>query len=251
MAQLVKTVQGLAIASVKTAQGLAIASAKTIMGVDNTAGGGASAFVFSQTASGSDAGALASVNFGTAIPAGCLIYCYIKFEGTGSVSGITENGGGTFTLGTEPAPQEGGDLNCVAGWLLSATGGGTQIDIAYSGTCTFTRVICSRFTYGGTASKTADGQNSGINNGVGQGVVSTLVTNSGTFRLNIAGIGNYTGNAFDNPLIGGVTATFTPASQESDSWMFYNTEDLLVETASANYATSAPWVMSMNSFAAN
>lgn len=38
MAQNVKTVQGLAIASVKTLQGLAIASAKTILGVDNTGG---------------------------------------------------------------------------------------------------------------------------------------------------------------------------------------------------------------------
>lgn len=38
MSQLVKTFQGLAIASVKTTQGLAIASAKTIMGVDNTGG---------------------------------------------------------------------------------------------------------------------------------------------------------------------------------------------------------------------
>lgn len=39
MAQLVKTVQGLAIASVKTVQGLAIASVKTVQGVDNTSGG--------------------------------------------------------------------------------------------------------------------------------------------------------------------------------------------------------------------
>lgn len=40
MAQLVKTLNGLAIASVKTWNGLAIASAKTINGLDNTAGGG-------------------------------------------------------------------------------------------------------------------------------------------------------------------------------------------------------------------
>jgi hypothetical protein len=40
MAQNVKTVGGLAIASVKTIDALAIASAKTIMGVDNTSGGG-------------------------------------------------------------------------------------------------------------------------------------------------------------------------------------------------------------------
>lgn len=41
MAQLVKTISGLAIASVNTIQGLAIASAKTVMGLDNTSGGGA------------------------------------------------------------------------------------------------------------------------------------------------------------------------------------------------------------------
>lgn len=39
MAQLVKTMAGLAIASVKTVNGLAIASAKTIAGLDNTGGG--------------------------------------------------------------------------------------------------------------------------------------------------------------------------------------------------------------------
>lgn len=38
MAQLVKTVNGLAIASVKTVNGLAIASVKTVNGLDNTAG---------------------------------------------------------------------------------------------------------------------------------------------------------------------------------------------------------------------
>lgn len=40
MAQLVKTIGGLAIASVKTVGGLAVASVKTIGGLDNTSGGG-------------------------------------------------------------------------------------------------------------------------------------------------------------------------------------------------------------------
>lgn len=40
MAQLVKTVNGLAIASVKTVDGLTTASVKTINGLDNTSGGG-------------------------------------------------------------------------------------------------------------------------------------------------------------------------------------------------------------------
>lgn len=51
MAQLVKTFNALAIASVKTLNGLAIASAKTINGLDNTSGGGATSFLTSQTTS--------------------------------------------------------------------------------------------------------------------------------------------------------------------------------------------------------
>lgn len=44
MAQLVKTMAGLAIASVKTVNGLAIASVSTIAGLDNTSGGGPDVF---------------------------------------------------------------------------------------------------------------------------------------------------------------------------------------------------------------
>lgn len=44
MAQNIKTIQGVALASVKTIQGIAIASIKTIQGIDNTAGGGPNAF---------------------------------------------------------------------------------------------------------------------------------------------------------------------------------------------------------------
>lgn len=49
MAQLAKTVNGLAIASVKTFDGLAIASVKTILGVDNTGGYAASATILDGT----------------------------------------------------------------------------------------------------------------------------------------------------------------------------------------------------------
>lgn len=212
-----------------------------------TGGGGASAFVFSLTASGTSAGALANFSFGSAIPAGCLIFFYMKWEGTGNPTGVTENGGGAFTMGTEPTPQEGGDLSCISAWLLAATGGGTQINIAYTGTCTFTRAIAMRFTYGGTATHVAAGQNSGV----GTAVASTAMTNSGSFRLNCAGIGNYTGNAFDTLTIGGVAGDAEPDAQVSDTWAFYNTENLSAETANANYPTNAAWVMSANCFAAN
>lgn len=46
MAQLVKTLNGLAIASVKLVSGLAIASAKTINGLDNTSGGGSPTLLY-------------------------------------------------------------------------------------------------------------------------------------------------------------------------------------------------------------
>lgn len=53
MAENVKTVNGLAIASVKTFDGLAEASCKTIMGVDNTSGGGGS-WTYSIAVAGTD-----------------------------------------------------------------------------------------------------------------------------------------------------------------------------------------------------
>lgn len=63
MAQLVKTVQGVAIASVKTVQGLTIASVKTIMGVDNTSGGGTPALIASgQQASPDTVNAAVTIN---------------------------------------------------------------------------------------------------------------------------------------------------------------------------------------------
>lgn len=48
MAQNVKTVCGVAIASVKTVQGVAIASVKSILGVDNTGGGGGTSYLVKQ-----------------------------------------------------------------------------------------------------------------------------------------------------------------------------------------------------------
>lgn len=247
MAQLVKTVNNLAIASVKTVENLAIASVKTIDGLDNTSGGGgASAFVFSQSASNSDNAAVATVTFGSSIPAGCLIYVFIKWEGTGNPTGVTENGGGSFTAGTEPTPQEGGDLSCQGFWLLSATGGGTVINIAYTGTCTFTRAIAIRWTYGGTATKVASGQASAASGNP----VSQSVSNSGSFRLNVTGIGNYTGQAYTNLLIGGVAGDAEPDAQVSDTWAWYNTEALSAETANCTLGSGA-WVMDLECFAAN
>lgn len=90
MAQLVKTVAGLAIASVKTVDQLAIASIKTIDGLDNTAGG-AQAFNDNFTRANANPMSTAASGGGTWVSGpGALIDMQINannLEGTGAFSG--------------------------------------------------------------------------------------------------------------------------------------------------------------------
>lgn len=212
------------------------------------AGGGASAFTFIQdTSATNNGGSISSLTFSSPLTANSLIWVFEKWEGSGNPTGITESGGGTFTVGTEPTPQEGGDLNCNSFWLLAANGGGTVLNVSNTGTLSFSRSVAVEFSYGGTCTHVVSGHASASSGNP----ASQSVTNSGTHRLNLVGVGNYTGNAFDSPTIGGVSATTKPGTQLSDSWTFYNNEELSSETGNINYGTFASWVLSMNCFAAN
>jgi hypothetical protein len=98
MAQLVKTMAGLAIASVKTVNGLAIASVKTVAGLDNTSGGGPP---FSYDFTGADLSAWDSAKFTTLSGLGApnIVSNQGNFP-TGSFSGmgVTYTGGNTNTV---------------------------------------------------------------------------------------------------------------------------------------------------------
>lgn len=93
MAQLVKTVQGLSIASVKTVQGLAIASAKTIMGLDNTSSGGGISLVSSVSATGSINGSTT----GSIDTTGANLIVVSIYYYTGSSLTVTDSKSNTWT----------------------------------------------------------------------------------------------------------------------------------------------------------
>lgn len=259
MAQLVKVVDGLAIASVKVVNDLAIASVKTIDGLDNTSGGGASAFTLVQTNNNSNDGAgVASVTMGSNVTAGNLIAVFVKWETpTANLTGITENGGAMTLL----TPQTQSDVEGVWAYKLSATGGGTSISLSWSGSPTFTRAIVVEFDYGGTATFVTS-VNGGAESNPGSGTIETAdATNSGTHRLNVAGAALYSGVAPTNQAIGGTTGFGgTPGTgtngiiTTSDThawWGIGNLAGGANDDAQCEYGTTTMWAMQMACFAAN
>lgn len=259
MAQNIKTIQGVALASIKTIQGIAIASIKTIQGVDNTSGGGASAFTLVQTNSNSsDGSGVTTVTMGSNVTAGNLIAVFVKWETpTGNLTGITENGGALTLL----TPQTQSDVEGVWGYKLSATGGGTSISLSWSGSPTFTRAIVVEFDYGGTATLSTN-VSGGSETNPSSGTIETAdATNSGTHRLNVAGAALYSGVSPANQAIGGVTGFGgTPGTGTngiitlSDTHVWWGIGNLAGganDDAQVDYGVNAMWALQMACFAAN
>lgn len=161
MAQLVKTIQGLAIASVKTTQGLAIASAKTIIGVDNTGGGGGGALLVSVKAGSSNGDSVTSSGIDTT---GATLLVAVMGYGTGATPSFTDSKGNTWTAWTNQAggvtsaktyrcfPTTVGAGHTFTG---TATGGAPSIIVAaFSG---FTSAGTEQGTNGGSSTTFAAG----------------------------------------------------------------------------------------------
>jgi hypothetical protein len=136
MAQLVKTVQGLAIASVKTAQGLAIASVKTIMGLDNTSGGGGTpTFIQDDGQTFDPFNTARTVTFTSNTTAGSMVIAVYR-GGNADELTVTDNNGSTYVM-------------CVPG-----TASGIAIHAAYNITGRAGHVVT--FTLGTTNSNSGD-----------------------------------------------------------------------------------------------
>jgi hypothetical protein len=100
MAQLVKTVQGLAIASVKTVQGTAIASVKTVQGVDNTAsGGGPFVFIVSGSAGSSNSDSVTTSSADTT-GAECIAISVSSYQPNAQPT-VSDSKSNTWTAATE------------------------------------------------------------------------------------------------------------------------------------------------------
>lgn len=130
MAQLVKTVAGLAIASVKTVDGLAIASVSTVNGLDNTSAGGGGFALVNHLEYSPNNGSLTS---GTLNCTGAnLIVVFVGTYKDWYASAFTDSNLNIYTAGTRYAgsTQAGQYWYCVnpAGTLSALTFTATGID---------------------------------------------------------------------------------------------------------------------------
>jgi hypothetical protein len=213
-------------------------------------GGAASAFTFINEDTGTnDAGSVTSVTMSSSVTAGNLVVVWVKWEGTGNPTAVTENGGALTAL--TKRDQASNDLHSQCFYRLSATGGGTSISLTWTGSPTFCKVIAEEFDYGGTATQVAEGPN-GADSNPGSGTVNSgTVTNSGTFRLNIALWGAYNSTGITNRLIGGSAATDAPVAQFGNTWTWYNTVNLSTQSAACDWPIDNKWTFNLVSFAAN
>lgn len=257
MAQNVKSVCDVLIANAKSVCDVLNANVKTLVGVDNTAGGGASAFTLVQVKTASnDGGTTTAVTMDSPIAAGNLVVIGVKWETTGSVTGVTVNGGAT-TLGTIKS-QSGTALNQNAAYTLAASSG-TGVAISWTGAADWSRAIVMEFDYGGTATfSIGDSAGADTNPAVDPVIATAAVTNTGTHRLNVAIAGLFTGTVPTTPLIGGAAGFGgTPGTgtagliSVSDTHAFWNIEQLAAETAQASYAVDGEWTLRLLCFAAN
>jgi len=107
MAQLVKTIGGLAIASVKTLGGLAIASVKTVAGLDNTSGGGGGTWSHIDAKGGGGNSATLSAAALTAASAGDTIMGWVCWEDPAITLTSVTDGTNTYTLLHNPTTGDG------------------------------------------------------------------------------------------------------------------------------------------------
>jgi len=209
MAQLVKTIGGLAIASVKTLGGLAIASVKTVAGLDNTSGGGGGGpFVAVQntnnTTSGQTVSTVSSISTSaiTGVGAGHAILAWVKHEGAPTTITVSD-GTTSFSPGTK-TNHSNGDFSGQWFYLPSSVASGT---VTYTASFSVAKPFCSiivwEYSYTGTASLDTEATNQ--SNG-STAVTSTNLTTSATNTVVLGGYGEYSPELLSAALVNGSAA---------------------------------------------
>lgn len=231
MAQLVKTDQGLAIASVKTAQGLAIASVKTVDGVDNTSGGGPAITSISVLATATNDVGLELAPITATVTAGRAYVMWVGSETNGPLS-ITMTGANTGTMTAMTDAVNGTSTFGRFFHTLAMPNSGSTIftGAAISGTAQYARLYLMEIPYtGGTAAADVD-----VATGVGTGTTAT----SGSFNTAsaveavFAGVKCGNSRTFGTYLIAGSAATNGTAFGDSTIWWRSLTSTVSTQTAS-------------------
>jgi len=246
MAQLVKTVAGLAIASVKTIQGLAIASVKTVAGLDNTSGGTPTGNVFSHVA-GSPVvlGNSGSSTYpGGAV--GDIIVVLAGWENTGTFTGLTASNDGALTMGTAVSANSTG---ATVGWVVATSTSAGTITATVSGTCDFRDWYVIRATATGTitVSTGASMRGTGTGTSVSIGTYSTATVNG--LLLSIVKVDNSC--TFSAEAFGGTGATENNLTGSSSSgFQLIHTSAQSSASFTATISTSLNWATQVLSLTA-
>lgn len=213
--QLVKTVNGLAIASVKTVDQLAIASVKTVDGLDNTSsggGGGPYTFVKSQGNVFESPGTTMT-NILPTVTAGNLIVIQVKHEGAPTTLTISD-GTTSFTAATK-VNHSSGQLSQQFFYLLSSVASGT---VTY--TCTlgaardFKAMIAWEFDPTGTAAFDTEPSGGG-SSGNGGTLTSGNMTTTANDTVCLGAYAEFSSDSFTTMQINGVAAAGVRASDNS------------------------------------
>lgn len=239
MAQLVKTVSGLAIASCKTVNGLAIASAKTVMGVDNTSGGGGgNAF----TLVGTPATQESTNTITSGAPTeGNLHLIYAACEGISTAFTGCTRGADTYTAGNL-STHANDELSGRFFWFLAASADATTVTtLTFTGTPSFQKIFSWIFSATGTHA--LDTQ-AAATTGTGTSVATNTFTSSVDTGLAVAGIGLFGSRDRTVEKIGANNATtILDALGAGSSWDYlFSGGALSGVTANCTLASSIEWV---------
>jgi hypothetical protein len=212
-------------------------------------GGGATNFVFSANATGTNDSGIASVTM--TVPAGGLVVLWHKWEGSGSISSISD-GTSSLSSGTKK-DHANGDMHGQFWYLLVGNSGSKTFTPTGSGSVSFGRCRAACFTYGGTASLDVQNQGTGTSTALNSGNITT----TGTLEVVLGGYAEYSGEFVDtgdgSPKINAVTATGIPTtapSADPTTWAWYRilTATFAGGASTATLTGSREWVGNVISF---
>lgn len=249
MAQLVKTMAGLAIASCKTVNGLAIASVKTVAGLDNTASGGGAFTFVSRTLANSSAEASAEATTisktVTGISAGSLVVVWVKGENTTVATLSVSDGTSSLTGGTK-TEHANGELRGQFFYITSSVASGS---VTYTATYTggsgnsFRSMIVMEFTYTGTCAFDTQATNQSASS---TAVTSTSMTTSAdTNHVVIGGYGEFSNATLSSALVAGAAADGLfqlSATNFTGMWRKTFTSGTVTGAATATLSSAQPWI---------
>lgn len=219
--------------------------------IPSAGGGGASAFVKVQSKeTDGGSGSITAITMPGTIGASHLLCLFIIWEGSGSITGVTETtGGGAFTGLTAATSSPGsGNYKSQIWYRLSSGGGGTGITVALTGTTDFMRAEVTEFSYGGTCTLTASAQNA---NDSATTISAGNVSNSGTHRLNYAGAARFNPASFTSFQIAGVGADLEPDTWTLNCGSGFSTGNLTTQTATVVWTAAVEVNCNLACFAAN